>query len=210
MKEFYPDYEYNREKRKKYFTLLILACVLMGGVGVTFIILDNLMIGLISLGVLVIGLVTLPSALSNYPLKKQPLIEVGDGKVKLYGKEEYSVKDVLIASVMIDVPNVKGTKEEKVKFLNEIASTKPSEPVTGACDVLVKDAKGKEITKYNIVADSIGALQALLEAGVKQYRVIYAMKNLSVKAKYRVRPLSAKEQAEFSEMTENDKLMQLI
>ena len=211
MKEFYPDIVYNKGKRRLYITLLALAVLLVGGVAAAFFVLGQTMIALIVLVFLVVvAVTTLPSAIMNYPTKNKPLIEVGDGKVRLYGKEEYKSNSVLVASVMIDVPQIKGTREEKLEYLNKIASQRPTEPVTGACDVLVKDEKGKEVTKYNIVFDCMGALQALLDVGVKQYRIIYSMKKMSVKAKYKVYPTAKKPEEKSGELSEKDKMMQLI
>ena len=211
MKEFYPDIVYNKGKRRLYLLLLVLAVVLIGGVAAAFFVLNQTIFGIIMLVFLVVAAITtLPSALMNYPIKNKPLIEVGDGKVRLYGKEEYKANSVLVASVMIDVPQIKGTKQEKMAYLNKIASQKPTEPVTGACDVLVKDEKGKEVTKYNVVFDCLGALQALLDMGVKQYRIIYAMKKMSVKARYKVYPTAKKTEEKVETMTEKDKMMQLI
>ena len=211
MKEFYPDIVYNKGKRKFYFLMLALAVLLIGGVGAAFFVLGQTLIAVVVLVfVLVVAVTTLPSTLLNYPVKNKPLIEVGDGKLRLYGKEEYKMNSVLVASVMIDVPPVKGTKQEKLEYLTKLAAKRPTEPVTGACDVLVKDEKGKEVTKYNIVDDCIGALQALIDAGVKQYRIIYSMKKLSVKARYRIVPSSQKSEEKSGELTEKDKMMQLI
>lgn len=211
MKEYYPDIVYNKAKRRNYYLLLILGCVLIGGTAAAFFVLQQTMIGLIMLVVLVVALTTLPSALMNYPVKNKPLIEVGNNKIKLYGKEEYKMSDVLVASVVIDVPPIHGTKEDKVKYLNDIASKKPVEPITGACDVLVKDEKGKEVTKYNIVYDCVGALQSLIDAGVKKYRIVYSMKRMSVKAKYTISPSSSNGgEGQFGEMSEKDKMMQLM
>ena len=210
MKEFYPDLQYNKSKRNKYITLLLLSVFFVGGMSAVMIfVLKNLMIGLIMLAVLLLVLLTIPSAFTNYPTKNKPLIEVGETKVRLYSKEEYHVSDVLEASVFIDVPSVKGTKEAKFEYLKKIAAKKPEQPVTGACDVLVKTQKGKEETKYNIVSDCLGALQALLDAGVKRYRIIYAMGKLTVKAIYRVARTGEQEEGSL-EMTENEKMMQLI
>ena len=210
MKEFYPDIIYNKGKRRNYYMLLILACVLIGGSAAAFFILGQTMIGMIMAMVLVVALVTLPSALINYPVKNKPLLEIGGSRIKIYGKEEYRMSDVLVASVVIDVPQIKGTKEEKLKFLSEIASKRPTEPLTGACDVLVKDEKGKEITKYNIIYDCIGALQALIDSGVKQYRIIYSMKRMSVKAGYKILPVGSDTGDKLSDMSEKDKMMQLL
>ena len=211
MKAFYPNLTYNRSKRKTYFTFLILAAVLIGGAAVAFFILGNVMVGLMFSVIVVLALTTLPSAMSNYPVKEVPLIEVNGTKVKLYDKTEYRVSEIIRVDVLIDVAPIKGTNEEKLQYLSELASVVPQEKITGACDIVVKNPKGKEETQYNIVNDCMGALQALVDAGVKKYRVIFSMKRLSVKAKFRLTQTGAEEKKEtLGEMSETDKLMQLM
>lgn len=210
MKDFYPDIAYNKAKRKSYFTLLILGLFLLGGVAVSFFIMNQAMIGTIVAVLAIVTLSTVPNALTNYPVKNKPLIKVGSNKVILYEKEEYKISEILAASVLIDVPPIKGTKEQKLEYLKKIASVKPQSPVVGTCDILVKDAKGKEVTKYNIIGDCIGGLEALLNAGVKKYRLVYYMKKLSMPARYGLNIVSEGEQKSLSEMDEKDKVMQLL
>lgn len=212
MKQFFPDIEYNKAKRKKYFILLALGIVLLGGTAVTFFILKQTMIALMVLVFAVIALTTLPSALSSYPVKNEPLIEVDGTKVKLYnGKIELKASEILSVSVLIDVPKTTGlsTKEEKANYLKCCASKKPTEPITGACDVTVKDDKGKEEVRYNIVRDCVGALEALLKAGVKKYRLVYCLDKLSVAATYSLDGNSLKDNA-LKELSEKERMMQLL
>lgn len=107
--------------------------MLLGGTAVTFFILKQTMIALMVLVFAVVALTTLPSALSSYPVKKEPLIEVDGTKVRLYnGKAEIKASEILAVSVLIDVPKIKGlsTKDEKAQYLRECASKKPTEPIT--------------------------------------------------------------------------------
>ncbi len=213
MKEFYPDLQYNRAKRKSYFMLLFLGLFLLGGTAAAFFVMKQQMIGIIIAVLAVVALSTVPSALTNYPVKNKPLMQVDKNKVILYGKEEFKISDVLAVSVLIDVPQVRGTKEDKMQYLKKVASAKPTGPVVGTCDILVRDSKGKEVTKYNIIGDCIGGLEALLSSGVKKYRLVYYMKKLSQPARYGLNIVGEGEKGEkkdLSTMNEKDKLMQLL
>ncbi len=209
MKQFFPDVTYNKKKLTNYFVLLTIGILLIGGLAAVFFIMKQQTIGFLILVFLVIALSTIPSALSNYPLKRKPLIEVNGSRVKLYGKEEFKASEILAVSVCIEVPAIKKTKEENKAFLMEVAKTKPTEKVLGTCDILVKDAKGKDETKYNIVDDAIGALDALLIAGVKKYRIVYCMKKMTCPAGYTMKSTPNKDQ-EYAELSEKDRMMQLI
>ncbi len=209
MKQFFPDVSYNKKKLTNYFLLLALGVILIGGLAAMFFILNQQTIGFLVLVFVVIALSTIPSALTNYPLKRKPLIEVNGARVKLYGKEEFKASEILAVSVCIEVPAIKKTKAENEAFLKEIASKKPDEQMLGTCDILVKDAKGKEETKYNIVDDAIGALDALLIAGVKKYRIVYCMKKMTCPAGYTMKSTPNKDQ-EYAELSEKDRMMQLM
>ena len=210
MKQFFPDIAYSRKKRWEALGLFAILAILIGGVSAYMFISKQQMMGFIMLIFLVIPLATLPSSFTNYPTKNVPLIEVEGSKIRLKGdKREYRASEILAVSVIIDVPNMKGTEEERMAELKRVAAIKPTEPLLGTCDLLVKDAKGKDETKYNIVSDCVGALEALLEAGVKKYRLIYCMKKLNTPATYAIAAAQKNEQGN-SELSEKDRLSQLI
>ncbi|MBO7368842.1 MAG: hypothetical protein J6U25_00970 [Clostridia bacterium] len=210
MKQFFPDTKYSMKKRMESFGLFAILILLVGGFATYMFISGQSVMGGIMLVFLVIPLASIPSTFVNYPTKHIPLIEVNGNRVKLYSdKKEYKASEILAVSVLIDVPNIKGTVEERMKELRRIASIRPTEAMLGTCDLLVKDDKGKDETKYNIVSDCIGALEALLEMGVKKYRIIYCMKKLNAPATYSLAVNAGKNQ-EYQELSEKDRLSQLI
>lgn len=210
MKRFFPDIAYSKKKRWEAMGLFALLVILIGGFATYMFVSKQPMMGAIMLIFLVIPLASIPSTFMNYPTKNVPLIEVDGGKIKVSGdKREYRASEILAVSVIIDVPNMKGTAEERMAELKRIASIKPTEPILGTCDLVVKNLKGKEETKYNIVSDCVGALEALLEAGVKKYRIIYCMKKLNTPATYALITTPNKNQG-YSELSEKERLSQLI
>ena len=210
MKQFFPDVQYSKKKRYQSIGLFAILIIMIGGFAAYLFINNQMLLAGVMLIFLVIPLATIPSTFMNYPTKKVALIEVDGKTVRLHGdKMEYKGSEILAASVIIDVPNMKGTVEERMAELKRIAAIKPTEPILGTCDLIVKNAKGKEETKYHIVSDCIGALDALLEAGVKKYRIIYCMKKLNTPAAYAMVASQAK-QPDIEELSEKEKMNQLI
>ena len=210
MKEFFPDVQYSKKKRYQSLGLFAILIIMIGGFAAYLFFNNQMLLAGVMLIFLVIPLATIPSTFMNYPTKKVALITVDGKTVKLHGdKTEYKASEIIAASVIIDVPNLKGTVEERMTELKRIAATKPTEPILGTCDLIVKNAKGKEETKYHIVSDCIGALDALLEAGVKKYRIIYCMKKLNVPATYAM-VANQNKQPDIEELSEKEKMNQLI
>lgn len=209
--KFYPDIEFSRKKRRTYFTLLFLGVVLIGGLAVAFYIMGQTLVALIVAAFVLLALSTIPSALSNYPVKNNALIEIEGKSAKFYGSEVIKAVDMVAISVCIEVPLVSRLKAENAAYLKELASKKPTEPVLGTCDVLYTNAKGKQITKYTIVSDCIGALEALIAIGVRKYRIVYSMKKLTENATYVLQGApKGEESVDASELSEKDKLAQLL
>ena len=209
MKQFFPDVKYSKKKRWEAIGLFAILFLLVGGFSTYLFIQGQQLLGGIMLIFLIIPLATIPSSFMNYPTKEVALIEVNGSRIKLHGdKTEYKASEILAASVIIDVTPMKGTVEERMKELRKIASVKPTEPILGTCDLIVKNAKGKEETKYNIVNDCIGALDALLEAGVKKYRIVYCMKKLNAPATFAMTAKPNKSQG-YAELSEKERMNQL-
>lgn len=210
MKQFFPDIAYSKKKRRQSLGLFAVLILLIGGFAAYLFVEGQQLLAGVMLIFLVIPLATIPSTFMNYPTKNVPLLEVNGSRIKIRGdKKEYKGSEILAVSVIIDLPDYKGTAEERAAELKRIAAIKPTEPVLGTCDLIVKNEKGKEETKYNIVSDCIGALDALLQAGVKKYRIVYCMKKLNTPASYAMIAPSEKGK-DLEELSEKERMNQLI
>ena len=209
-KEFFPDIEFNRKRRTKLVTFYVLLAFLPGGFAVWLFTTGNSMMGILMAGMLVLLVTMIPSSLAQYPIKRKPLITF-EGKSVKFGANEYvKVADILAVSICIEVPQVSKVNQENRDFLLQVASTKPTEPVLGACDVTIRNEKGKEVIKYAIIEDCIGALEEFLEIGVKKYRILYSQKKLTEEAKYKmVAPNGASQQLTLEDLSEKEKMDQL-
>ena len=209
MKEFFPDVEYNKAKRRKTIPLFALIGVLIGGGGVACFLTEQTTFGIICIFFLAMLAFLIPAILSSNPVKPDAIIKFEGKKVTLYGKETISVSDVIAVSVCIEVPKQGTTRNEMQKALKDIASVKPEEPVFGTCDLVIRNAKGKEEQKYHYVQNCLGALEAFVEAGVKQYRIMYTMNKLNELATYPI-VVTPSGNTKYDSLSEKERLMQLL
>lgn len=212
MKQFFPNIPFNKSKRVKYLALYSLLILIFGGGAALCFLSKNEMIsmmGMFCVFFLLIFAILIPSVISGNPVKNAPVIEVDGTKVVVNGKEELKVSDIVAVSVCIEVPKKGVTKEEMYNNLKEIASVRPEEPVFGTCDIVCLDKKGREAPKYNYVEDCLGALEALVEAGVKKYRIVYSMKRVNCVATYNIN-LTPSGNSEYDALSEKERLNQLI
>lgn len=183
-KEFFPNVEYNRKKRSKLLVFYALLVVTSGGFGVYLLASGQSTLAILMLGIVVMFLTMIPSGLAQYPTKLVPLITIENKTARLGPTETFKANEIVAVSVVIEVPAISRVDSENKEFLQKVASTKPSEPILGACDVTVLNNKGKEVIKYAIIDDCIGALEAFLEMGVKKYRILYSQKRNTQEATY--------------------------
>ena len=212
MKQFYPNIAFNKSKRVKYLVLYSLLIVIFGGGAAACFLSGNQMVstlGMFCLFFILIFAVLIPSVISGNPVKPGPVIEIDGQKVKLDQKEEIKISDIVAVSVNIEIPKQGNTKEEMYKILQEVASVRPNEPVFGTCDIVCLDAKKRETPKYHYVEDCLGALEALVEAGVKKYRIVYSMKRLNCVANFRLN-FTPSGNSEYDALSETDRMKQLI
>ncbi len=212
MKQFYPNVAFNKSKRVKYLVLYSLLIVIFGGAAAACFLSGNQMVstlGMFCIFFILIFAVLIPSVFTGNPVKPGPVIEIDGQKVKFNQKEEVKVSDIVAVSVNIEVPKDGNTKEEMYQNLQKIASVRPTEPVFGTCDVVCLDAKKRETPKYNYVEDCLGALEALVEAGVKKYRIVYSMKRLNCVATFRLN-FTPSGNSEYDALSETERMKQLI
>ena len=208
-KEFYPNVEYNRKRISKLIFFYVLMCVLSGTFAVMMITQGQMTIGLLMLGLIVVMFSMIPSSLAQYPVKYKPLMTIDGKSVVFAPNEKVAVNQIVAVSVCIDVPPVGKTEKENKEFLLKVSSEKPTEPILGACDVTIKNEKGKEVIKYAIIEDCIGALEAFLEMGVKKYRILYSLKKYTEEAKYSMVAGEEERVESIQTLSEKEKLDQL-
>lgn len=209
-KSYFPNIEFNRKRRSKLFVFYVLLAVLPGGFGVWLLTTGNTTMGLLMVGMLVLLISMIPSSLAQYPVKEKPLITFEGKSVRFGANEVVKATDILSVSICIEVPQVSKVSAENKEFLEKVASTKPTEPVLGACDVTIRNEKGKEVVKYAIIEDCISALGDFLQVGVKKYRILYSQKKLTQEALYKMTaPDGTSQEITLEDLSEREKLDQL-
>ena len=72
-----------------------------------------------------------------------------------------------------------------------------------------KNKYSKEEQKYHYVKDCLGALEAFVAAGVKQYRIVYTMNKLNELATYPI-VITPSGNTKYDALSEKERLMQLL
>lgn len=212
MKEFYPNIRFNKAKRIKYMTLYSLLLVIAGGGALACFLSGNQLLssmGIFCIFFALIFAILIPSVITGNPVKPGPVISIDSGKVVVNQKDEIKISDITKVSISIEVPKQGESKVEMLKNLKQVAAIRPTEPVFGTCDIFFRGKKGKEDARYNYVEDCLGALEALVEAGVKQYRIIYSMKRVSCLASYQIN-LAPSGNNNYDALSERDRMDQLL
>ena len=115
---FYPDIEYNKRERRRAIVLSGLLLIFLAGMGISIIVasLQNTenpsgwISGLLLLILFVMAVSMIPGAFKQYPVKKEPIIEVKPKEVVVFGETlKFSdIKDVRLTITLAPV----GNKEE--------------------------------------------------------------------------------------------------
>lgn len=186
MKTFYPNIEYNKKQRVKFFVLAAIALFFLLGTIVTFSIVDpkNKSVFLIAFGlIIVVGLTIM--VLKAYPTKNIPIIQI-DEKYVYYGKNtKVELSDIVKVKVNVMVPTNSRLKPEIEAELKAVANNLEMDEFFGDVDLVVNGKKGEE-TLYASVLDCVGALQALVDFGVKNYEINVFSGKVVVKSDYKI------------------------
>ena len=211
--KFYPDIEFNKRERRKTVIYGAILVFMLGGMGLimflnkeTFTFLS----GAIMLAMLVFAISMIPSGFKQYPVKNEPIIEVGAKEAVVNGKK-IKISDIYEVRLTITLAPV-GKKEDNEKFLDEIASQEPEKNITANLDLTMKnpiDDKGKEKNLYTTIANSYEALLAFYKAGCKHYRIIYSMKKLTRLSTYDLGDTVTESGLRLSQISKKDRVKQL-
>ena len=186
MKTFYPNIEYNKKQRVKCLVLAAIALFFLLGTIATFSIVDpkNKSVFLIAFGlIIVVGLTIM--VLKAYPTKNIPIIQI-DEKYVYYGKNtKVELSDIVKVKVNVMVPTNSRLKPEIEAELKAVANNLEMDEFFGDVDLVVNGKKGEE-TLYASVLDCVGALQALVDFGVKNYEINVFSGKVVVKSDYKI------------------------
>ena len=211
--KFYPDIEFNKRERRKTLIYVGILIFMLGGMGLITILRQetvSFVSGAILLAFLGIGIAMIPSGFKQYPVKNEPIIEVGYKEVKI-NRRTFKISDIYEVRLTVTVAPV-GTKEENEKTMEEIASSEPSRHMTANVDFTMKnpvDNKGREREVYTTVADAYEALLALYKAGCKHYKIIYSMKKIVKVSTYDLGDTVTESGLKLSQISKKDRAKQL-
>ena len=208
-KEFFADILYNRQKRRSAILLNSLLIVVLLGTASIFIVQKDILFSLIFLMFMFIPMLTIPSAFKNFPVHDKPVLTVTDKEVVIMDMN-IKLKDISSFKATICLQPLK-TEKETVDMLEEIKDKKPPEDFDGDFDISYIDANGKKKTAFSHVKNVVGAIEALIELGVKSYSLNYSCKKNVVKSTYDFKTdLANRRQAENAKASKKSKTKQLI
>ncbi len=211
--KIYPDIEFNKKERRKTLVLGLILIFMLGGMGAVTILQGGqtaLMMGIVMIVFVVFGIAMIPSGFKQYPIKNEPIIEVGAKEAVINGKT-FKISDISEVRLTITLAPV-GTKAENEKFLNEIMSAEPERNITANLDFTMKipvDNKGKDKNIYTTVANAYEGLLAFYKAGCKHYRIIYSMKKLTRVSTYDLGDTVTESGKKLSQISKKDRVKQL-
>lgn len=208
-KEFFADITYNRQKRRSAVVLNSLLLVVAWGTASIFIVKKDVVFSMFFLIFSIIPLITIPSAFKNYPVDGKAVLTVLDKEVNVMGLI-IKIKDISSFRATISLPSCKN-EQENIKMLEEFRDVKPHEDFDGDVDIFYNNAKGKKQTAYSHVKNVSEAIEALIEAGVKNYSLIYSVKKNTMKSTYDFKTdIANRRQAEMAQASKKAKTKDLI
>lgn len=174
MENFYPNIAYNKSKRRKFLIFFILVALVFASLTALFAIKKNVMLVMIAGFVVLLLLLLFPKVLGMYPTKEIPLISI-DKKELVVNGMTLRLSDII--SVNCNA-HFQASSIESAEIAKELkaACDNPTEFLyVGDCDITIK-GKRKEEVVYTTINDVVGALQALVNFGVKKYTLAFSYK----------------------------------
>lgn len=212
MKSFYPNKEYNKKKKRKFFIYYAITMLCLGGLLSVYLVNDpkSFMVWLLALGAIMFTIL-LPGVIKAYPTKDIPIIEIDDKTITYGGKHKVELQDIVSAKVNVLAPTTSRLKPEIEEELKYVAANLEDDEYFGDVDLIIKGKKKNE-QLYATVMDCIGALQALVDFGVKDYQINVFSGKVTVKSNYKFyKSKQDKEQNDKNiNLSKKDRIKQLL
>lgn len=208
-KNYYPNIQYNKNKKRTGLIFSILLLVVMLGPTSLFFSTGQMDFAAIFGMFLLLPIFLIPSIIKNYPTKNEPIVIIKD-KEMFIDKVTAKYKDVTLIKVTIELPASKLDSENDA-LLQKVKTEKPENVYFGNLDIVWKDAKGKKRVLYSHIDNVIDALETLLSLGLKHYEINFTIRKKSVKCEYDIRKEKALEKEKTLQATSvKDRKKQLL
>ena len=208
--KYYPDVEYNKSRRVRYVTLLVLLFIVMGLLIGTFVAGKQWMFVIMMGAILLVMVSLIPSVLKNYPMKPDPILTIDGKEINAQGKI-LKAGDIEKVIVSVQLAPVSKVSAENKEYLKQVASEFPKDKLLGTVDLVLKSGpkvkKGE--TVYMTLGDSIGAAVALVNAGVKHYAIGFSLKKYYEPAAFSITK-TEKQKAKLTDVSAKERMRQIL
>ncbi len=177
-KKYYANIHYNKLKRKNAITLSVILFMALLSMTAMFASQGQYIFALIFGLLLVIPIVTVPSAFKNFPVDGREIVVVEDNFIKV-NQKEFKIKEILKLNVIVSLPSTKKDSEDKL-LLEKLAKEYPQDDYYGTFDIVYLDSKGKKQIEYSTIDNVITALKSAVSIGVKNYALKFSIKKNTV------------------------------
>lgn len=206
-KKFYPNIEYNRKKRNKYFVMfavLVFMLLLMSG----WFIAQKFYLGLIADAFIIIFIVLTPRTLKENPVKRKVVLEIDDQNIMLMDKK-IAQSDIVAVKVIVYLGSI-GNMVENREFLERCAADKPPMEMLGSIEFVV-EKDGKKTSEVVIIENVVEALLYFVAQGKVSYRLGYSLGKEYRVSTYNLREFISEKKAEQTEhLSSKGKVKQII
>ena len=207
--KFYPNIAYNKSKRRKFFVLFLIAMICMLGLLSIVIVNDpTSLTAFLLMFIVLILLLLLPSVFKSYPTNGKPIIEIGEKQIIYNGKYVVELKDIVGFKCNVLHPCASRIPSEMIDELTDVGKHLTDEVRFGDVDLVIRGQKKDEML-YATVMDCVGAAQALIDFGVKEYTCYVYYKKQVVNAGYKFTK-TLKDDEKIDRLSKKDRIKQLL
>lgn len=169
VKQFFPNVEYNRKRRVKYFVLFAVLTTLL--LSMSAWIISSGQYWILTIDVfLIVFIALIPKTLKENPVKHTPILEVTGETVKIVSTE-YSRADVRWVKAIVYLGSI-GNAVENREFIERVATEKPPMKMLGSLEICV-NKDGKPYSEFVVIENVVEALLLFVEDGKTTYRLGY-------------------------------------
>ncbi len=209
-KEYFVNVDYNKSKRLKFFvlyTIMVFLSIIMIGAFAAF---KQWWIVILFLVLLVVFAAFIPQTLKNYPVKNAAPSLIVEGRTVYIDGQAFRASDIENAKVIIEFAPVSKIDSENRKFVSDMAAKMPEEECFGSIEIsfrpgVVRKGEVRVVT----IEDCLGALVAMVDAGIKHYAIIFNMKKIYEPARFTITKNEIK-QAKLTDVSAKNRRKQIL